>query len=75
MKEIDGKRITVENSFGDRMYVSKDILEQMESADHFDSEFPMTKTGLAELLQTVQDHIFTVYFHKKPTVENTLESL
>ena len=47
----------------------------MESADHFDLEFPMTKTGLAELLQTVQDHIFTVYFHKKPTVENTLESL
>ena len=75
VKEIDGKRITVENSFGDRMYVSRDILEQMESADHYEKEVQMTKTELAELLQGVQDHVFTVYFHKKPTVENTLETL
>lgn len=47
----------------------------MESADHFEKEVQMTKTELAELLQGVQDHVFTVYFHKKPTVENTVATL
>ena len=42
------------------MIVSRDILENMYSADHFKKEVSMNMTGLAELLQSVQDNIFTV---------------
>lgn len=50
VKEIEGNRITVENSFGNLLYVSKDILEGMYSGDHFKKEVPMNMTSLAELL-------------------------
>lgn len=50
VKEIDGNRITVENSFGNPLYVSKDILEGMYSGDHFKKEVGMNMTSLAELL-------------------------
>lgn len=53
VKEISGNRITVENSYGSTLYVSKDILEGMYSADHYKKEVPMNMTGLAELLQSV----------------------
>ena len=35
VKEISGSRITVENSFGETMHVSKDIIEKMDSGSHF----------------------------------------
>ena len=50
VKEIDGTRITVENSYGNSLYVSKDILEGMYSGDHFAKELPMNMTALAELV-------------------------
>ena len=50
MKAIDGARITVENSFGNELYVSKDLLERMYSADHYKKEVPMNMTMLAELI-------------------------
>lgn len=75
VKEIAGNKITVENSFGNTLYVSKDILEGMYSSDHFKKEVPMNMTGLAELLQSVQDHVFTVSFRKQPTEENAVELL
>jgi len=46
------------------LYVSKDILEGMYSADHFKKEVPMNLTSLAEVLQSVQDHVFTVGFRR-----------
>lgn len=64
MKEIDGNRVTVQNSFGNDLYVSKDILENMYSGDHYKKEINMNMTTLAELLQSVQDHVFTVSFRK-----------
>ena len=73
VKEIAGNRITVENQFGNTLYVSKDILEGMYSADHFKNEVGMNMTGLAELLQSVQDHIFTVTFRKQPTEEKAVD--
>ena len=75
VKEIAGNRITVENQFGNTLYVSKDILEGMYSADHFKNEVGMNMTGLAELLQSVQDHIFTVTFRKQPTEEKAADLL
>ena len=47
----------------------------MESADHFKKEVPMNMTALAELLQSVQDHVFTVSFKKKPTEQQANELL
>lgn len=35
VQKIEGNTITVLNSHGNQLIVSKDILEQMESADHF----------------------------------------
>lgn len=75
VKAIEGNRITVENSYGNTLYVSKDILEGMYSADHYKKEVPMTMTMLAELLQSVQDHIFTVTFKKQPTEDNAVEAI
>lgn len=72
---IDGDRITVENSFGTALYVSKDILEGMWSADHFKSEINMGMSSLAELLHTVQDHVFTIHFRKNPTEGHARELL
>ena len=35
VKSIEGNRVTVENSYGGEMIVSRDIVEGMFSADHF----------------------------------------
>ena len=67
--------MTVENSFGNLLYVSKDILEGMYSSSHYKKEVGMGMTGLAELLQSVQDHVFTVGFRKQPTEDNTADIL
>ena len=50
VKSIEGNQVTVENSFGGQMIVSRDIVENMYSADHFKKEINMNMTGLAELL-------------------------
>lgn len=64
VKEISGSRITVENSFGETMHVSRDIIEKMDSGNHFEKEVAMNMTELAELLETVGDTVFTVSFRK-----------
>lgn len=50
VREIHADKILVENQYGDRMHVSRDILEKMDSANHFEKEVPMTMTELAEIL-------------------------
>jgi len=75
VKAIDGNRVTVENSFGGQMIVSKDIIQNMYSADHFEKEVPMNMTGLAELLHAVQDNIFTVQFRAQPKEDAAKEAL
>ena len=73
--EISGNRITVKNSYDQPLYVSRDILEGMYSADHYKSEVAMNLTGLAELLLTVQDHVFTVGFRKQPSESDVADQL
>lgn len=65
MTAIDTNKITVRNSFGNELEVSKDILEKMSSAGHYGKEKPMNMTELAELLESVGDTCFTVNFRKK----------
>jgi hypothetical protein len=42
----------------------------MQSADHYSNEVQMTKTELAQLLQTASDTVMTVSFHKKMSEDN-----
>ena len=42
------------------MLISKDLLEKMDSADHYVKEVPLSMTELVEILETTQDTIFTV---------------
>jgi RNA binding exosome subunit len=70
VKAIDGDRITVENQYGNLLYVSRDIVEKMDSGSHFVKEVAMNMTGLAELLTTVSDKVFTVKFKKQASVES-----
>lgn len=60
VQEIEGNRVTVVNQYGKKMFYSRDILENMWSADHYEREVPMQMTALSELLHNVSDHIFTV---------------
>lgn len=75
VKAIEGNKITVENSFGGQMHVSKDILEKMNSASHFGKEVPMNMTELAELLETAGDTAFTVSFKKQVNEDRVQEKL
>ena len=54
--------VTVRNQYGHVMQMSKELIETMYSADHFEREIPLNMTGLAELLQNVQDNVFTIEF-------------
>lgn len=57
------------------MQVSKDILEKMDSASHFEKEVPLTMTQLAELMETCGDTVFTVQFRKQPNEDNVKSKL
>jgi hypothetical protein len=57
------------------MNVSKNILEKMDSADHYEKEVHLTMTELADVLVGAGDTVFTVSFHKKPTIENVIEKI
>lgn len=72
---ISARSVTVENSYGKTICVSRDILEHMHSADHYDREVPMNMTELNELLSSVGDHVFTVTFRKQPNLDHTLKLL
>ena len=75
VKDITGSRVTVENSFGQTMHISRDIIEKMHSADHFKTSVPMNMTSLAELLESVGDTVFSVKFHKKPNEDQVQKRL
>ena len=75
MTAIEGDRITVKNQWGNLMYVSRDIVEKMDSASHYAKEVPMNMTGLAELIESVSDTVFTVKFRKQANKENAQEAL
>ena len=59
--------VAVRNQHGHTMQMSKELLETMYSAQHYDHVIAMNMTGLAELLQSVQDIVFTIQFKKQPT--------
>jgi len=70
-----GSMISVRNQFGQVMMMSKELLTTMYSATHYESEVGLNMTGLAQLLQSVQDHVFTVNFKKQATEENAVQAI
>ena len=75
VKAINGNQVTVQNSWGNQMNVSRDIVESMHSADHYEREVFMNMTNLAEVLQLVKDNVFTVQFRTNPREEDAVEAL
>ena len=75
MKVIKGGDVVVNDHNGDNKTVSKEILEKWASATHFEKEVGMNMTGLAELIETFSDTVFTVCFHKQPSVDGAQSKL
>ena len=67
--------VAVRNQHGNTMQMSKELLETMYSAQHYEREINLNMTGLAELLQFVQDIVFTVNFKKQATEAKALNAL
>ena len=67
--------VAVRNQHGNTMQMSKELLETMYSAQHYEREINLNMTGLAELLQSVQDIVFTVNFKKQATEAKALNAL
>jgi hypothetical protein len=57
------------------MHVSRDIIEKMASGTHNSKEVPLNMTALAELLETCSDTVFSISFHKQPTIDAVKEKL
>jgi hypothetical protein len=75
VKAIKGGDVVVNDHNGDNKTVSKEILEKWASATHFEKEVGMNMTGLAELIETFSDTVFTVCFHKQPSVDGAQSKL
>ena len=67
--------VNVCNQHGQNMHMSKELLETMYSGRHYASEVALNMTGLAALLQIVQDVVFTVNFKKQVSSEQALDTL
>jgi hypothetical protein len=65
VKNITFDKIQVTNSHNNIWDVSKDILEKMYSANHFEKTIAVTRTEIVEKLKLVHDKIYTVSFLKK----------
>ena len=57
------------------MQMSKELLNTMFSGRHYSSTVNLNMTALAELLQSVQDNIFTVNFKKQASSESVYDKL
>lgn len=75
VRNITSSTVRVENSYGMQMDVSKDIIERMWSANHFDTEVNMGMTDMAALLETIGDTVFSIQFRKKPNEAAVIEKL
>jgi len=75
VRNITSSTVRVENSYGMQMDVSRDIIERMWSANHFDTEVNMGMTDMAALLETIGDTVFSIQFRKKPNEAAVIEKL
>ena len=57
--------VAVRNQRGQTMSMSRELVETLYSARHYDRVCYLNKKGMAELLMSVRDVVFTVNFTKK----------
>lgn len=75
VRDLGPSQVRVENSYGMQMDVSRDILERMWSASHFDTEVYLSMTDLAALMETMGDTAFSIQFRKKANEAGVVERL
>ena len=68
-----GDMVSVRNQYGSNMQMSKELLESMYSATHYSAEVALNMTGLAELLMSVQDVVFSINFKKQASEAAAVE--
>ena len=75
VKKISGKKVSVLSSIGGEIDIDFDLLKDMDSAQHYAKEVPLSMTQLVEVLETVNDTVFKVVFRKQANVENAANVL
>lgn len=75
MQKIEPDKVTVKNQLGGIWHVSRDILESMYSADHYEKEVPMNMTNLVVILEEAGDTIMKVQFKTKIHEKRVFEKL
>lgn len=72
---VSDKEVEVVSTTGGNWSMSPDLIQKMDSADHFDYEIPMARGELVEMLESTRDTIFTICFRKKVQVKLVSEVL
>ena len=75
VKSVTDTKVEVASTAGGRWEMSYDLLQKMDSADHFDYEIPLARGELVEMLESTRDTIFTICFRKKVQQKNVVEKL
>ena len=75
IKSITDTEVEVTSTAGGRWSMSYDLLQKMDSADHFDYEIPLARGELIEMLESTRDTIFTISFKKKIQPKKVAEQL
>jgi hypothetical protein len=75
IKSISESEVEVTSTAGGNWKMSVDLLQKMDSADHYDYEIPLAKGELVEMLESTRDTIFTICFRKKVQQKNVVEKL
>jgi hypothetical protein len=70
IEKVEAGKVEVVSSVGGKWSMSKDLVQKMDSADHFDYEIPMNRAELVEMLENTKDTIFTICFRKKVQPKN-----
>jgi hypothetical protein len=68
--KVESGKVEVISANGGKWSMSKDLVQKMDSADHFDYEIPMNRGELVEMLENTKDTIFTICFRKKVQPKN-----
>lgn len=72
---VSAKKVEVSSTTGGTWSMSPDLIQKMDSADHFEFEIPMARGELVEMLESTRDTIFTICFRKKVQPKNVSEIL
>lgn len=70
INKIEENKIEVASVAGGSWTMSLDLVQKMDSADHYDYEIPMNRGELVEILENAKDTIFTICFKKKVQPKN-----